>query len=132
MINSINIGLTGLHAASTRMANSANNVANVQSTSKTVNGEKINEPYTPRDVHQSALEPTGGVRTELVDRDPATVKVYQPGSSAADADGVVEYPNVSLDEEVVQQKVASYDYKANLKTIETADEMLQNLLDITS
>ena len=132
MINSIGISMTGLQASGLRMANSANNVANVHSTSKQVDGKTVNEPYTPTDVVQKSLEPTGGTRAEVRERDPATSTrpVYDPSSAEANEEGLVEYPNVSLEEEVIEQQTATYDYKANLKALKTADEMLENLLDI--
>ncbi len=132
MINSINISVSGLNAAGLRLANSASNVANIHSTAKNVRGQKVDEPHTPQDVVQSSIEPTGGVRAELRPRDPASVKVYAPGHPDADADGIVEFPNVDLENEVVEQHIASYDYKANLKAIEAADTMLKSLLDIES
>lgn len=124
------IALSGLNAASLRLANSANNIANVQSTSQYVNGETVREPYTPTDVVQSSIEPTGGVRSSLQPRDPATTPVFAPDNPYADTDGIVQYPNVSLEEEVIDTKLASYDYKANLKVLKTQDDMMQSLLDI--
>lgn len=123
------IALSGMNAASLRLANSANNIANVQSTSKNVGAESVREPYTPTDVIPSSLEP-GGVRSNLQPRDPATTPVFAPDNPYADADGIVQYPNVSLEKELVETKIASYDYKANLKVIKAEGDMMQLLLDI--
>lgn len=121
--------LSGLHAAERRMANSANNVANVHSTHSRVNGQTVAEAFRPQTVQQQSLE-QGGVRTVSRERDPATISVYDPDNSAANEDGITEYPNVNLEEEVITQQVASYDYKANLKVLEKADEATEDLLDI--
>lgn len=129
-MNVFGIALSGLNAAQTRLGNSANNVANVQSTSSRVNGERVEQAYQATDVVQSSLEPTGGVRASIRPRDPATVPAYLPDNPAADENGIVEFPNVNLEEEVVQQQLASYDFKANAKVIQTQDEMLDSLLDI--
>lgn len=126
----IGTALSGMNAASLRLANSANNIANIQSTSRLEGGETVRSPYMPTDVVQSSIEPTGGVNASLRVRDPATVPVFSPDNPYADTDGVVQYPNVSLEEEVVETKIASYDYKANLKVLETQDDMMQSLLDI--
>ncbi len=126
MISSIGISVSGMQAASTRLANSANNVANIHSTSRRENGAVVDEPYEPQDVVQSSIEPQGGVEAHLRPRDPASITM-------PDVTGeVVEYPNVNLEEEIVGQEVATYDYKANLKALKAADEMIQSLLDITS
>lgn len=129
-MNVFGIALSGMNAAQVRLGNSANNVANAQSTSSSVNGQTIDSPYQPKDVVQRAIEPTGGVETSLRTRDPATVPVYAPENSAADDEGIVQFPNVNLEEEVVQQQIASYDFKASAKVIKVQDDMLKSLLDI--
>ncbi len=132
MISSIGISVSGLQAASLRQANHANNIANQHTTSRREGGEVVQEPYVPQDVVQSNIEPQGGVRAELQPRDPASIPLPNATHPHADENGLVDYPNVSTDEELVGSQVATYDYKANLKAIKTADEMLENLLDITS
>jgi len=39
-------------------------------------------------------------------------------------------PNVDLAQEVAQQKIATYDFKANLKVLEAQKKMDDSLLDI--
>jgi flagellar basal body rod protein FlgC len=39
---------------------------------------------------------------------------------------------VSAEEEVVQQKMATYNFQGNLKVLKVADEMLGSLLDIAA
>ncbi|MFO1243079.1 MAG: flagellar basal body rod C-terminal domain-containing protein [Rickettsiales bacterium] len=124
------ISVSGMNAAGLRLANSANNIANVESTSRYENGETVRTPYMPTDVVQTSIEPTGGVKASVRPRDPASIPVYAPDHPYADTDGMVDYPNVSLEEELVDTKIASYDYKANLKVLKTADDMMQSLLDI--
>lgn len=99
MSSVLDIALTGLQAASTRIGVSANNVAN-----STTPGFKADE------VVQSSQE-NGGV----------IVDVRSTGVEG-----------VSLDQEVANQLVASYDYKANLQVIKTQKELDQSLLDITA
>ena len=129
MINSLGIPLSGLMAASKRLENSANNTANEFSTHSNINGETVPEPYRPTQVDQASLEP-GGVRTITREVDPASVSRYDPENSAADADGITQYPNVNRESEVVNQKLATYDFKANLNVIKAQDNMMKGLLDI--
>ena len=127
--SSMNIALTGLRAAETRLANSANNVANMQSTVSRIDGERVLEPFKAQQVTQTSLS-TGGVRTDLRAVDPKSVPVYDPTNVAANEEGITQYPNVDLEEEIINQQIATYDFKANLNVIETTDEMMDDLLDI--
>lgn len=127
MINNVtSIALSGMQAASRRLENSSNNVANLSSA-----GSKPGEAFRPQRVTQSSLE-EGGVTTSLQAQNPATFKTFDPTNPAADADGLVEYPNVNLEEEAINQHMASYDFKANIKSIKTEDQMMKALLDITA
>lgn len=131
MISSIlNTAVSGLKAAENRLYTSANNVANMHSTTSSVNGERVDEAYRAQRVVQTSAEP--GVRSDRVDVDPATIPVYDPTNVAADENGITEYPNVDLAQEVINQQIATYDFKANLKSIQAADEMAEELLDITA
>ena len=115
-----NIALTGLNAAETRLSVSANNIANQSSAKQLVNGKVVNQPYTPQQVQQTSL-PGGGTQAQVADINPATVTV-----------GGQPLPNVDQSNEIVQQSIASYDFKANLKTIKVQDQMQKSLLDIIS
>ncbi len=107
MITSIiNTAVSGLQAAEKRLANSANNVANVQS-----------ENFTPQRITQTSTNP--GVRSDVIDVDPA--RIPTPEGDA---------PNVDLASEVIEQQLSTYDFKANLKVLETADEMAEDILDM--
>lgn len=131
MISPFGSALSGLAAAGKRLEVSASNIANQYSTRKQINGQTINEPYTPQKVQQVSLQ-NGGVQTVVTDVSPTTTGVYSPEHPDADANGTLQLPNVSLEDELVEQKMATYDYKANLKTIKVADEMQKSLLDILS
>lgn len=129
--NTFNIAISGLNAASTKLAVSANNVANQFSTKTLKDGVKIDKPYVPQKVDNASLS-TGGVIANVSDVNPATVPQFNPAADNADANGVSLAPNVNLESEIVTQIVAAYTYKANLKVIKTQDDMDKRLLDITS
>lgn len=114
----LNSAVSGLRAAGKRLEVSASNVANARS-----------EDYTPGRVVQAALA-SGGTRADAVPVTPATVPSYEPTSPAADANGVVQRPNVSLETEAIEQIIAQRSFEANLRTIETAERMSRALLDI--
>lgn len=129
MLGAVNTAISGLQASQVRLANSASNVANMNSTVSRVDGERVAQPYRPMEVVQSS-QSTGGVRTDLRPTDPSSVPVYDPNNIAADAEGITQYPNVNLESEIVGQQMAKYDFQANLKSLNAADEMMGSLLDI--
>lgn len=105
------IALSGLNAAEKRLANSANNIANASTPN-----------FKATDAVQESVD-GGGVRVDIVERDPATVTVPTE-------DGTQELPNVSLEQEVVTGLTATYDYQANAKLLKTQKELDKSLLDI--
>ena len=63
---------------------------------------------------------------------PAAFLTLQPDHPDADPDGLVPLPNLSLEQEVVEQMQALRLFQANLATIKTQDRMLGALLDMVS
>ena len=124
MISAINTALSGLNAAATQVLVSANNTANQFSTQTNVNGTVINKPYVPQKVDQVTI--TGGVQAKISSVNPSTITVANPSSPT----GLSQLPNVNPDQEVVNQITATQSYEANLKSIETANNTLQSLLNI--
>jgi flagellar basal-body rod protein FlgC len=123
MTSAIGISLTGLDAASLRLAVSADNVANAETTSKE------NGPYIPKDVVQISQQ-LGGTQAVVKNSDKAPVTSYDPGNLAANSDGLVQLPNVDLAEEAVNQLEASISYKANLQAISNQKNIFNSLFDI--
>jgi len=129
MVSAIDSALSGLAAAGRKVEVSAQNLANQSSTATQIGGVTTNKAYIPQDVVQISLG-TGGVRTEIRDVGNPVVKYYEPENPQAKDGGFVDYPNVDQAQEMVKMQIASYDYKANLKSITIADKMAQNLLDM--
>lgn len=130
MIGGLSSGLAGFKAASERLENSVNNIANKDSTVKLEkDGSFSNEPYRPQTV-QPVSQAEGGVGTVTTPRDPATISRFEPSSVVADENGFVQAPNVDLAQEIIEQTIASYDAQANLKSIKVADELFESVLDI--
>ena len=100
MNSALSIGLSGLNAASARMSVSAHNIANAQTPG-----------FTRQEVAQSGLA-EGGVTVSI--------------SSAVSPE---EAPMASLTQDMVDQTVAAYAFKANLKVIQTQQQLLGLWLD---
>lgn len=129
MIKAIGIALNGLNAATQRAAASASNIANVTTVGSIEEGGQA--PYAALTTVSKTLGPeTGGLRTDVVQKDPPFVPAFDPNSPFANEEGIVGTPNVSLEEEIVNLKIAELTYKANLKTIKTAEDMSRELLNL--
>lgn len=126
MINPISLGVSGLLAASKRADVAASNIANADTTG--------NLDGSGQKAYQAALVVTesvagGGVKAVALPRNPSFVPSYEPGSPFANSDGLVAAPNVNLDEELINLKVAEQAYKANAQSIRAGREMQDALLD---
>lgn len=124
MINAIRTALSGLAAASKRVEAGASNIANLTTAGSLEDPSR--PPYAAVTTVQTAEN--GGVRAEIVQKDPPYVPAYDPGSPFAGQDGLVGVPNVDLAEEAVNLSLAKAAYKASLSVIRTADEMQDALL----
>ena len=125
----VDIGVSGLVAQRARLAATASNLANAQTTRTQEGG-----PYRRRDPVFSAraLEPFGDrlarrVRQVEVDRivsdsRPPTRKL-DPGHPDANADGYVELPNVDPVSELANMLSARHSFEANLLSLRKAREM---------
>jgi len=107
MTSSIAISLSGLQAASTRLAVAGSNIVNARGAGGAdgAEGEGLHRPLR---VEQSAA-PGGGTRAIPVD-----------------------FPDLSLNDQMVEMKLAKIAYQANLAALEAGDEILGELLDATS
>jgi flagellar hook-associated protein FlgK len=96
------IGLSGMRAAQQRLDTHAHNIANAATPG-----------FQRQTVVQTAQPGTGGVNT-AVRREPASGAEF--GALSA--------------EDLVGQRMSLYSFAANLKTVQTQDDMLGALLDI--
>ncbi len=127
MTSSFAISLSGLAAASTRLATAGANIANARSAGEG-DGEGL---YRPLRVEQTSA-PGGGTRAVTVEVEPATVPRFAPHHPRAGADGTSDFPNLSLSQQLVELKLAKIAYQANLAALEIGVEMLGELFDATS
>jgi flagellar basal-body rod protein FlgC len=130
------IAVSGLNAATRRLAVSASNVANQQSTGAlpAANGTVPTgapQAYTPLQVNQTAAA-DGGTQTSVTTTSPSTVAISDPQAPFADQDGMVAAPNVDLAQELIGQMVAKYSYAANLTSLKADRDMSKALLDATA
>ena len=125
MINTINIALTGLDAASKRLSTSASNIANLQSIGSLE--DNAQQPYAPLTTVQTTNN-LGGVNSTITARSGAPfTPAYDPNSPFANADGLIGVSNINLAEEAVNITLAEIQYKASLKIIEAESNLTKEL-----
>jgi flagellar basal-body rod protein FlgC len=115
MIPAATSALSALTAYSTKVNSNANNIANASS-----------EGYKKTRVTLATQDPQG-VRASVKTIDTPGDKVYQETNNGNE---LVELSNVDLAEEIPDSLINARFYQANLKTLQTADEMSESLLNI--
>jgi flagellar basal body rod protein FlgC len=129
-MSGISTALSGYNAAVTRLDVSADNIANQASTQSTdQNGLTVNAPYVPQQVVQASIA-GGAVTTSIQPVTPASVGQYDPANPASNAEGIAQVPNVDLTQQLINSAIALYSAQANLKSIKTQDQMMQQALDM--
>ncbi len=125
-----------LHAEKIRLEVISQNIANAQTT----RGPDGN-PYQRRVVafeaqlqrataaDGSSLASGPQVAAITVDKIPGQA-VYNPSHPHADAQGMVQMPNVNLSHEMVDLITASRSYEANLSVVRTSRQMAQRALQM--
>lgn len=132
------ISASGMSAERQRMELVANNIANANST-----GGPQGLPYQRRHL---LLAPATAGRGVQDTRDPDSLQgvrilgtgvdqtpfpmVHMPGHPHADAEGMVQMPNVNVPVEMVDLIAASRSYEANLKALTLFREMVESALTL--
>jgi len=115
MIPAFNSALSGMQAFGTKIESNANNIANVSS-----------DGFKKTRVTLSSQAPQGvKASVETVDT-PETIRIEETNKGTE----AVELSNVDLAEELPESQLNSRFYQANMKTIQTADKMMESLLNI--
>ena len=135
MIPGIDASSSALQVERTRLDVIAGNLANAQNTSD-ASGQVYRRKMV---VFESKLNDAMGtganagsqVQVARVMDDPSPLpKVYMPGNPKADAQGMVQMPNVNPLDEMVDMMTASRSYQANLQVIQTGRNMFEQSLKI--
>jgi len=103
----------------------AQNISNVETT-RTPEGGAYKRQVAVTDVDPA----TGRVATRIVEDAQPGRRVYDPGHPDADEQGMVTYPNVDLNAELVDLMIAKRIHEANATVFQAAKSMLKRALDI--
>lgn len=135
LLDTFNISGSGLAAQRLRLQTLASNMANAKTT-RTADGT----PYQRRvPVFESAVvDPFGdalerslaGVEVTGVESIAEFKQIYDPSHPDANADGMVELPDINVLEEMVDLMTTARSYEANLKVVDLTREMAMKALEI--
>ena len=118
------IAQSGIAAATLKLNASASNTVNANDRSALgASG------YQPLAVDNSAL-PTGGVLAQAVTLKPGTMVVYDPTSSAANARGLADAPEIDPVNEMSNTLAAGRAFAFSVKVLKAADGEDKTLLDM--
>jgi flagellar basal-body rod protein FlgC len=131
------IASSGLSAERQRMEVAAQNIANAHSTRSVDGGPYRRRQVVFGELLQSAglasanAQALGGVQVLGVQQDQSPLPtMYDPGHPDANADGLVQLPNVQIPHELVDLMTASRAYEANLKSLELFRQMTEQTLGL--
>jgi flagellar basal-body rod protein FlgC len=129
MYGALDISTTGLVAQRAQIDTIAGNIANAQTTRRLDGGAG---PFLRRVALLQEGDGAGGrgvhVKDVVEDRVRPTKKVYDPSHPHANADGIVEYPNVDPMVEMVNAMVAVRAYEANVTAMEATKSIIASSL----
>ena len=131
MIGAITTALTGLTSATKKLDAAASNIANINTVGALdeADGQK---PFNAVTTVQKALGDTGGVQTNIVQKDPGFVPAFDANSPFANEEGVIGVPNVDLAGEATNLITAKNAYKANAAVIKVSADLQKDLLNTIS
>ena len=127
----LKVAASGLGAQSERMRVVSENLANAQSTGNTPGAD----PYQRKTITFSSeldrATETSLLKVQDIGRDQTPFKVeYNPGHPAADKDGYVKMPNVSMLLELADMREATRSYEADLQIVKHSRQMISMTLDL--
>jgi flagellar basal-body rod protein FlgC len=130
-LKTLMISASGLKVQSGRMRVIAENLANADSAARTPGGD----PYRRKiPTVESTFDRELGARVVQlgrIEKDRSEFDLrFEPGHPAADAKGMVKYPNVTPLIETVDMREAQRTYEANLNVVTATRSMLQRTIDI--
>jgi flagellar basal-body rod protein FlgC len=123
--SSLKIAGAGLEAQSVRLRVISENIANSQSTGTTAGANPYTRKTVTFDYEMDRAAGLSLVRVKSIGFDPSPFKTeLDPGSSAADENGIVKMPNVDILTELADMREANRTYEANLQVAKQSADLL--------
>jgi len=130
LLNTFNIGASGMSAQSIRLNTISSNIANAESSSgpdgRTYRARQVVFSSVP-----SANNPGSGVAvTNVVESNAPLRREFRPGHPKADNNGYIDMPNVNPVEEMVDMISASRAYQTNVQMVNVTRQLVLATLDL--
>ena len=130
LLNTFNIGASGMSAQSIRLNTISSNIANAESSSgpdgRTYRARQVVFSSVP-----STNNPGSGVAvTNVVESNAPLRREFRPGHPKADNNGYVDMPNVNPVEEMVDMISASRAYQTNVQMVNVTRQLVLATLDL--
>ena len=136
MSNVASIAVSGMAAATRRLAISARNVANAFSAGPLPSADASilqRDPAAYRPLRVDQVETAGGgTRAIVTPSAPAYLVAYDPTAPYADGYGMVAMPNVDFASEAIDRLIARYSFTSNALVLRGHAQMMKSLLDVTA
>jgi len=130
-LSSLKISASGLHAQSARMRVIAENIANADSSAKSINEDPYRRKIPTLKAEFNRELGAYEVKIGRLQFDQSDFETrYEPGHPAADERGYVRYPNINSLIEQMDMREAQRTYEANLNVITASRQMMGRTLDI--
>ena len=130
LMSVLDISGSAMSAQSVRLNATASNLANAESTAS-ADGKLYRARYP---VFQTALDqanqPAGVLVAGMTESTAPPRLQYEPDHPAAREDGYVEYPNVSVVQEMTDMMSASRSFQMNVELMNTAKSLAERLLSL--
>lgn len=131
LTKALHLSAAGMKAQGTRLRIIAENVANAESVATTPEGEPYRRKLV---VFENELDRALGVemvRVKEIETDKSEFGTrFEPGHPAADEQGYIDVPNVSVLLEMADMRESQRSYQANLQVLGASRSMLQRTIDI--
>lgn len=131
LVGAMRVAASGLQAQSTRLRVVTENLANANATGETPGAD----PYARQLVtFASAVDQASGLSLVTAEKPVASREPFRleriPGHPAADEQGYVKMPNVSVLTELADMREANRSYEANVQVVKQAREMITMTIDL--
>ncbi|AKK19982.1 flagellar basal body rod protein FlgC [Candidatus Liberibacter africanus] len=128
LIASSEVANSGLSVQAARMHVISENIANARTTSSVAGSD----PYRRKVISfEEVMRGNGGVRVKKVGVDKSPfIEEFDAGHPAANASGMVKYPNINVMVETADMRETNRLYMANLQSIKQSRDMINTTLDL--
>jgi flagellar basal-body rod protein FlgC len=131
LIASLKIAGSGMEAQSTRLRIVSENIANARTTGDTSGADPYRRKIITFGDEMNRASGVNLVDVKKIGVDEGKfIEEYDPSHPAADAQGMVKYPNVNVMIEMADLREANRSYEANLQSIKQARDLISSTIDL--